>query len=378
MKLSCLVFLVVLMGLQAMGQYKKVRIETFSKTTHQPIFGVSASPVFTGDPAISDERGVLFINVPKGYSDSIILSHSDYYQAVTKIYHVLPGKAITVFLIPKPLNSDSSLLINNDNYKLAEGKVFHSYQGHMLDSVNVCLDENKIIGYTDSQGKFIVPVSISTDSLYLSHEGFRIMGISSLKPGSFGLVPVNPNDSDLKRAEWNNILSISPMELLRGGIGMRFERFINPENSLGMHASYYFFNKTTNILLKNDETDWAYLIEEFDGIKLAPFYRYYLKKTARGGNFIEAKPIAGYFYFAGRPDSNQEPYYFWTLGASGAWGFMTVKPKSHLTMNLTFGLQYFPMQDPRDEYFESYNTDWWYFLGPGGVLEIKFTLGGLF
>jgi hypothetical protein len=186
MKISFIVFFCFYFSIHATGQYKKVRIETFSKTTHQPIIGVSASPVFTGHLAISDERGVLFINVPKGYADSIILSHSDYYQAVTKIYHVLPGKAITVFLIPKPLNSDSSLLIKNDNYKLAAGKVFHSYQGNMLDSVNVCLDKNKIIGYTDLQGKFIVPISRSTDSLYLSHEGFRIMAISSLKPGSFG------------------------------------------------------------------------------------------------------------------------------------------------------------------------------------------------
>jgi len=378
MKKACSFLILLFLVIQSNGQFKTVRFEVLDKITKKPVAGVTASPDFAGDSAVSNEQGLLKIKVPKRYKDSVTLTREDYFPLVAKIISVPPGNAITVFMTHSPSNVDTLLFIDNIENRLAAGKVYHFYQGNRLDSVTLRLSDNKILGFTDSKGEYVVAVPRSLDSLNLFLEGYRPMKISSRSHGPFGLVPINPHDSDLQRVKWKNVLSISPMELMRGGIGVRYERFINNRHALGLHTSYYFFNKTTNILLQDDDTDWAYIIEEFDGIKLAPFYRYYLKKNAMGGNYLEAKPITGYFYFPGRPDSNENPYYFWTFGGGAAWGIMTIKHDSHLTMNLTFGLQYFPMQDPQNAYNESYNTDWWYFLGPGSIVEIKFTLGGLF
>jgi hypothetical protein len=60
----------------------------------------------------------------------------------------------------------------------------------------------------------------------------------------------------------------------------------------------------------------------------------------------------------------------------------------HGVGNVSVGCQFFPMDVPTDIKIEqgapgrfvtySVNNAWWYITGPGSIVEIKFTLGGLF
>jgi len=131
-------------------------------------------------------------------------------------------------------------------------------------------------------------------------------------------------------------------------------------------------------------------------LKAAAFYRYYVKRNYQLGAFVEGKFITGYFDFSKLyyyyPDYDQYSLYvedqFWTFGGGVAWGWAFKLPKTkHGLVNLSIGYQFFPMNVPETitEYFEGSQSrtyhvskNWWYFTGPGSMLEIKFTIGGIF
>jgi hypothetical protein len=111
------------------------------------------------------------------------------------------------------------------------------------------------------------------------------------------------------------------------------------------------------------------------------------------GFFLEAKFPFGYFNFSTLPYTYHEgedfknfPQDLWTIGAgiSLGWSFKLTKG-NHGIGNFSLGLQLFPMDVP-SEITEEYDTytqtyyaceEWWYINGPGAIVEMKFTMGGL-
>jgi len=377
MKRSFTVVFLILLVIQASGQYRKVRLHIYDKFTELPISGVAVSPVFNGNPVVSDEEGHLTLMVPRQVYDTVILSREDYFPYKLRISR---APLFSVLMTPRSAGIDTVIYDGRSLIKPADGKIYHSYTGKCLDSVTIRLDNDMIIGYTDKHGEYALKIPRSNDSLSLSLEGFRTIKIPATININQGLVPVNPDEKELLRPQWKNVLSLSPMELFRGGIGARYERLIKGKHSVGLHSSFYWFNKTrrpTFLTIGESDID-GLIIEEFNGIKLAPFYRYYFRKNVRGGKFIEVKPIAGYFSFPDLNGYEYNPAEIWSVGIGAAWGILKVKSNGHLAMNFSIGGQFFPMMDPRTWHYQGDGHDWWYFLGPGGVIEIKFTIGGIF
>jgi hypothetical protein len=369
-----LVFLILLV-IQASGQFRKVRLHIYDKFTEKPVSGVTVSPVFNGNPVASDENGHLTLMVPRKVFDTVILSREDYFP-----YKFIISRApfLSILMTPRSAGIDTVIYDERSLIKPADGKIYHSYTGKCLDSVTVRLDNDMIVGYTDKHGEYAMIIPRSNDSLSLSLEGFMTMKVPATININKGLVPVNPGEKEQLRLQWKNVLSLSPMELFRGGIGARYERLINGRHSVGLHSSFYWFNMTRRPTFLSQPDIDGLIIEEFNGIKLAPFYRYYFRKNVRGGKYIEAKPIAGYFSFPDLIGYEYNPAEIWTFGIGAAWGILSVKSNSHLAVNFSIGGQFFPMMDPRTWHDQGDGHDWWYIFGPGSVIEIKFTIGGIF
>ena len=201
------------------------------------------------------------------------------------------------------------------------------------------------------------------------------------------------------RSYWNghkNIISLLPFELIIGSLGIQYERSIKPDHSLGFHSSIYLFGWGYSV------NNYTFVTNNFNGIKMAAFYRYYFNSKKTHRHFIEGQLMAGYFNFHPliykdyQEDYNYVLNYnltigkdldFWSYGAGLAIGWAIPMPRfSHKIFNLTLGSQYFPLLAPKrftvqdGDNTSDYLRDelWWYLGGPGSVLQIKVSYGGYF
>ncbi len=195
---------------------------------------------------------------------------------------------------------------------------------------------------------------------------------------------------------YRNAVSLSINEFFQVGLGLRYERFIVPNHSIGLHATYYFCGRSLKAYIAGLSYD---IVVKYKGFKAAPFYRFYLLRKPAKGIFIDAKIPVGYFSFNDLEyrysyyhDSHRYTYIdhsFWTWGGGISFGFMSrVGKRNHGFINISVGYQYFPMVQPPEAIYEEtgsgysikYETDveWWSVTGPGASFECKFTMGGMF
>jgi hypothetical protein len=190
---------------------------------------------------------------------------------------------------------------------------------------------------------------------------------------------------------FKNAISLSLFELINGAVAIRYERFLKPKHSIGVHASFYFYGR--NPVTMGSEHDYYV---KYQGFKLSPFYRFYPIRKKRSGFFAEVKIPFGYIHFSELDyhyGSNSHPrrqveYSFWTYGFGASVGVMVKLPKTkHGVINISVGYQYFPIDVPETIQIEfsdgtvltlQTDTYWWYWGGPGTSLDVKFTIGGIF
>lgn len=196
---------------------------------------------------------------------------------------------------------------------------------------------------------------------------------------------------DSVQLSYKNAITISLIELFAVAVAPRYERFINPKHSVGVHSSFYVYGR--NPVSLGSERDYY---PNFVGFKLAPGYRYYVLRGKNKGVFLEAKAPFGYFYF-NELDYHTHRYTardviiqhsFWSLGCSISIGVMLPFPvKKHGLHNISFGYQYFPIYIPEtaaDVINENttlhhpHDSYWWYQGGPGSYVEIKYSIGRIF
>jgi hypothetical protein len=194
----------------------------------------------------------------------------------------------------------------------------------------------------------------------------------------------------------SNAFYIHPFELIIGSLGLEYEHFFTTKHAAGIHSSFYLLG-------------WGYSwntvdheLNRFSGFKLAPYYRHYFHRTAYHGFFVEGRPEVGYFkmdpllyrywltsfWFTGEYLTQGKKMEFWTGGISVNLGFdarFAKAPKGLFTFSI--GLQYFPLRAPKnllvpDEYgnvwYYERNENWWYFGGPGSIIQVKLGYGGIF
>ena len=285
-----------------------------------------------------------------------------------------------------------------NNFKIADGYVYHVNLKDPLGKVEVCLDSGQVIAYTKSNGFYSVEVPKTINTLVLKYTGFESKKVPATTTPNITLRPDSYSKKDVFRSRYKNTLSISMLELLQGGIAVRYERFVHTKHAVGLLATLYFFNQSSAHYSRLEESESMFGItgEEFDGVKLSPFYRFYAFRNHRADGFVEAKIPFGYFSFPSliyKYYSGYTSYYsvdktidFWTVGGGISWG-NTFKNK-HFFITISEGIQFFPMRAPT---YYSYTPDpnwppmklelvkgWWYFRGVGAVVDLKLSIGWIF
>lgn len=293
----------------------------------------------------------------------------------------------------------------------ARGYVLDSQSHASIDSAMVIVYDTSIYTYTDYDGYYSISIPKKRRHLDISHQEYESKRIM-LGPG-FQHKKINVylrsnafleqeammqklQDSAVLNAK--NVLSLSLVEILAVAIGIRYERFVVSNHSLGLHTSWYVSGH--NFSFGSEYNLYAY----YNGFKAVPFYRFYPIRSAKVGLFLEGKLPFGFFDFSTyeyhySSNDNQKmdyAYSFWTWGAGLSVGVMVGGSKiqkdfykrAKPTFNFSLGYQYFPMVKPPKYLYRQINpefslkyytsTGWWDVIGPGAYFEVKITIGGIF
>ncbi|MEE4258507.1 MAG: hypothetical protein V2I62_01995 [Bacteroidales bacterium] len=289
--------------------------------------------------------------------------------------------------------------------KTASGIVFDNLNFLLIQDAKIQVENNDRIEYSNEKGRFDIQVPNEHNRLLISKEGYkskklRLKNDFQERMFKVGLKPLNRSDSSgLSNATsekiylfdpFKNALSLSAIELFVGAIAIRYERFTKSKSTMGVHSSFYIVGRNPTTI--GSEHDY-YM--RYQGIKLNPFYRFYIVNSERIGLFAEGKITVGYIHFSkldyhyGQSSHmyKQIEYDFWSAGYGLSLGIAlkASKPKRFL-LNISVGYQYFPIDVPETMQVQTQvntftyrtETDWWYKGGPGSKLDIKLTIGRIF
>lgn len=393
MKSFQLFIICILLHLSVFGQTRTVRGIVYDRQNRNHIEGVSITPDFFENDS-TDERGRFKVYYPRRYKDTIRFSHPEYYTYLTIIKDSKPK---FIYLTPRSIPIDTIFHeVFNDNIVIT-GKVFDSVTKSVLKYARISLMNEQIIGYSNERGEFEIVIPSETNFIWVSdsfHVAKKVFTNSKslTRPLRIHLNSIEHSSvNQYQDNYYKNVITWAPFELVNGAVAFSYERFIEKKQSVGIHTSLYIFGRNSNFF------DMGYNENRFKGVKLAPFYRYYLRGIKIRGIYIEGKIPVGYFNFSElfyawlNYDTSQGidiEQSFWSAGVSASVGVSFNFPRSkHVVAYISIGLQYFPMNVAETIYASDYQGEmrkyylqpnWWYISGPGSILEFKFLVGGIF
>lgn len=379
-----IILVISFLPLNAAAQEITIRYRIIDVVSLLHISGVKACTDADNDTVFSNTKGILEIQVPQDFEGLVFLSKPGYFTVSNMIKKSPPGQATLIKMQSFATVPDTTFSIKNRKNFVLEGKVINSNLKSQVKEATVRLKDGQSIAFTDWTGDFKAVIPGNTDSLVITSPGFQDRHMKVQRIMVAKMIPDGMNEKDIFHDSYKNTLSLSLLEFANGAVAFRYERFLLTYHSTGIHSTFYFFNhseegRSGGLYSGGGDSYVAY--SEFDGIKIAPFYRYYLWRNLHLGGFLEAKPMVGYSSFPHldyQPDiSSEVPVTFWTFGFGLAFGMMIVPP-GHIVSNLSIGYQYFPMNVNETPDMPPLDDDWWYKLGPGAYFELKFTVGGIF
>lgn len=373
------------------AQNKNIKGIIYDDFTNYHIDSVKISSKYQNSSVFSNAKGRFSISLPNRYHDSIVFSHPGYYPYTKRIAAGDAIKLQFIRLIPKTFKLDTICPAAYDENKLVKGLVEDDVHKEPIANAEIRLENNMIVAYSNLEGKFSVGVPNSNNNLIINHPDFKtlVFPLRQLNKRTpypeIRMTRKIPVKKDTVWQNWNNHLSWTINEMFSGGFGAEYERFLGFRHSLGLHGTYYFHGFAFPIPFSGGSSI------NYKGIKLSPFYRFYVWRQFQKGGYAEAKLTTGYFDFSRlQYDSREGPYgdyiatNFWSFGLGIAWGWY-IRPRKidHLLFDISVGFQYLSMKVPESiesEYYGTYHVDdtWWYVTGPGSVLEIKVRIGGIF
>ena len=379
-----LIAISLLCSLTLSGQKKQVTINgnVYDHFTHTFLDSVKITSRVFDTSVFSDTKGRFSITATSDYNDTLVFTHPGYYT-----YIRLTKKAgFHIGLIPRNVEIDTFCFPSFPENRKIHGTIVEKYLKKPVAGASVSLWNDKIIAWSDKNGKFSVGIPISTKMLKISHPDFAPM-IVDFKKHTPNLIikmtKVNLQREDTIWMTWKNMVAILPLEIVTGSVGLLYQRFIKVRHAAGVHLSAYVIGWGRNPISGG--------LSKFKGFKLAPYYRFYVWRNIKSGGFVQGKVIAGYFDFSKLYYSSDHSNYgeyrqeqFWSTGFGIAWGWSVKLAGSRRgVFNFTLGYQNFLMNVP--PYTESvhYGTlkvqsGWWYLVGPGSRFEIKLVFGGIF
>lgn len=259
------------------------------------------------------------------------------------------------------------------------GKVINSESGLEISNVLVSTQDSSYSVKTLKHGSFYMKVPQSADFILFSHDDYNTKAyeLKYLKRVvNIRLDKIVPDSSYLPMLK--NTLTFLPTKLITGALSIRVERFIKTSYSAGLYITYYYNGKQ------------YFGSEEFTGLKISPYFRYYFRRNKSYGVYAQATVIIGYFDFS-RLNYNYVHSYtksvetnFWTGGIGGAFGITDIiRNSKHFIVDINIGFQLLPSlysTEITDEHDRKYthNNLWWIVGGPGSIVEIKLAVGGIF
>ncbi len=389
MKKNLLTFFILLISFSAISQFKNISGVVYDNSTQLRIEGVSIAPPFYDTTYISNKKGKYNILMPKNYFDTLVFTHPDYYPMVKRIGRGSNLKLNSIVLIPRSLQIDTACYSAYKENRLLSGEITDDYRDELLANAVISLDNNQKLTYTNVSGRFSVGIPNTTKQVMISHPDFQPQMVSvmskkrNIRSIDVKLTRVRFNKEDTLWKSYKNIIAVSVNELLTGSIGIRYQRFLRINHAIGVYTSSYLYGFMPGYMIPGSK---------FTGIKVAPYYRFYMRRNINNGVFVEGKPIVGYFdfselYYAYKADGRYGEHVseqFWTFGFGGAIGWSSLLPyRKNAFMTISVGFQYLPMKVPQSIESQKYGTiyvsnSWWYFAGAGSVIEFKFAFGGIF
>lgn len=291
--------------------------------------------------------------------------------------------------------------------RLAKGYVLDKDSHAAINGAELWVEGEKEKAITNKRGEFVINVPQGRPYLLIKKTEY-LDSRFKLQPGfqhrpsriylelakSADILEKKQNKIDSLFMTYKNAVSLSLIELLAVGIGLRYERFLLAKHSIGLHMTYYIYgiNSAASTDIGGDEPPTKY-----HGVKVAAFYRFYVLKKNTRGLFLDAKIPFGYFDFYELTYRYKDFYHlditrsttFWTWGTGISVGYLGRLPRTkHGLINISVGYQYFPMADvPKTVSREvsmgteidlEIDTSWWDQMGPGASIEVKLTIGGIF
>lgn len=389
MKKYLLTLLVLFISFSAFSQFKNFAGTIFDNSTHKRIEGVNIAPSFFDTSYVSNDKGKFSILMPKKYFDTLVFTHPDYYPFIKRVAHGSNLKLHFIMLVPKSLQLDTVCYSAYAENRMLSGEIIDEYRDEPLENALISLKNNQRVAYTNSVGRFLVAIPESTSKVKISHPDFYPETVSiKLKNRNLHSIDVELIRSVLSKEDtlwksYKNIIALSVNELISGSVGIRYQRFLGIKHAIGIYTSSYLFGHFPGYNIPDSK---------FKGFKVAPYYRFYEKRKMRKSAFVEGKVITGYFdfselYYAYKQDERYGEHaseQFWSFGVGGAIGWSTFLPyRKNAFFTISAGFQYFPMHVPQTIESQHYGTiyvknTWWYFAGPGSIVEIKFAFGGIF
>lgn len=356
-------------------------------------------PGYQNDTIYSDLKGKFKIRISSHFRGNIHLVHPDYYQYLHNIKYRSNLYLQRIELITDTLALDTIFYPTYKGIRCIEGRVFDLQTRIPVEKAKIKLDDKKIIGYTGKNGFYKLCIPKTIDTLIVRHNDyypyiFTIPKIMNKMPQDVLLEPLLPGVKKDTCFGQKNSMRLIISSLFTGAVAIDYERFLRLKHSVGLKSYLHLYKGIPYvdlILLSYSE------MATFKGIKLSPYYRYYIWRNIRTGGFFEGKISWGYFDFekiqyVEDPHHDDEDAKFFSetsnsLGFGGSFGWMIHSPRSPVVINFSFGFQYFPLNVPKTKqvkmdnwYTIKYNVDdlFWYMAGPGSYIEIKFMIGGIF
>ena len=356
--------------------------------THKRIKDVVLLSDYADTLAVSNKKGIFKTTSTKKFSGYFLFVHPDYYPVYEKARSHYDRHTFQVFMTPKTLKPDTVFQKAFPENKTIWGVVIDKNSEKGIEYVTIKTADSNTIAFTNDRGQFISGIPKNDKVIIVEHPKYKSRRIQ-LNPKKkkerlkISLLKNHYTKTDTLWKTYNNEVSLALNEFFQTAIGLRYQRFVKFRHAFGLHTSFYVHG--VGITLNTSSS-------EYTGIKVSPYYRYYFFRSIGKNLFLEGKVTGGYFdysklFYAMNDDSRYGEFYketFTTYGFGAGIGFSFIMPKTkHGIINVTVGYQYLPMNVPKSYRSDHYGPiealpGGWYFYGPGSVVEIKFTVGGIF
>ena len=391
MRNSTLVILIMLCTFNTYAQQKTIKGFVYDDYTNYRVKGVFVSPSLYIDTVYTGDNGKYKVVLPSKFRDVLTFTHPDYYPHIARVVAGDAMRLKSVRLIPKVYKLDTLCYIAFDENFWLKGLVKDRYTQKTIMNAEIRMENNQVVSFSKENGYFEVALPKTNLNLIINHAEYKTKVVEVKKNTrhdhymEIWLDSSNPHMKDSANRKMNNLLVLMINELFTGSVGLNYERFVSFKHAVGFNMSSYLFG-FGYLPLFNQGT------ARYVGLKAAPYYSFYFSRTMRRGAFVQGKIMAGYFdfeklYYYYPSDSRYGEYrseQFSSFGFGAGVGWYALLPKmKHGVFKIYIGYQLFPMYVPSTTESDRYGTlkvenNWWYINGPGSVVEIKFSMGGIF